>query len=46
LIGRSDAAKQAIRNLDDAVARSPYKQRIDQVVMRWINFGCKAKCPA
>ncbi|MEY4979259.1 MAG: hypothetical protein RLZZ352_1529 [Pseudomonadota bacterium] len=38
-----EAAKQAIRNLADAVARSPYKQRIDRVVMRWIKFRLQSK---
>ena len=39
------AAKQAIRNLADAVAQSPFKQRIDRVVARWIKYRLQRKMP-
>ncbi|MEN9984922.1 MAG: hypothetical protein RI925_424, partial [Pseudomonadota bacterium] len=34
----SAAAKRTIRNLADAVAHSPFKQRIDRVVTRWTTY--------
>ena len=39
----SAAAKRAIRNLADAVAHSPFKQRIDRVVTRWIKHRLQRK---
>jgi predicted transposase/invertase (TIGR01784 family) len=39
------AAKRAIRNLADAVAQSPFKQRIDRVVTRWIKHRLQSKMP-
>ena len=41
----SAAAKRAIRNLADAVAHSPFKQRIDRVVTRWIKHRLQRKMP-
>ena len=41
----SAAAKRAIRNLADAVAHSPFKQRIDRVVTRWIKHRLQSKMP-
>ncbi len=40
-----EAAKRAIRNLSAAVALSPFKQRIDRVVMRWIKYRLQSKMP-
>ena len=39
------AAKRAIRNLADAVAHSPFKQRIDRVVTHWIKHRLQRKMP-
>jgi len=34
-----------IRNLADAIAHSPFKQRIDRVVTRWIKHRLQRKMP-
>lgn len=39
------AAKRAIRNLAAAIASSPFKRRLDRVVMRWIKYRLKSKMP-
>ena len=39
------AAKQAIRYLAQAIAQSPFKQRIDRVVTRWIKDRLQNKMP-
>ncbi len=39
------AAKQAIRYLAQAIAQSPFKQRIDRVVTRWIKYRLQNKMP-
>ena len=39
----SAAAKQAIRCLAQAIAQSPFKQRIDRVVTRWIKHRLQNK---
>jgi hypothetical protein len=41
----SAAAKQAIRCLAQAIAQSPFKQRIDRVVTRWIKHRLQSKMP-
>ena len=41
----TEAAKQAIRRLAEAVSLSPFKQRIDRVVMRWIKYRLQSKMP-
>ena len=41
----SAAAKQAIRCLAQAIAQSPFKQRIDRVVTRWIKHRLQRKMP-
>ena len=41
----SAAAKQAIRCLAQAIAQSPFKQRIDRVVTRWIKHRLQNKMP-
>ncbi len=39
------AAKRAIRHLAEAIAHSPFKQRIDRVVTRWIKYRLKSRMP-
>lgn len=41
----TQAAKQAIRGLAQAIAHSPFKQRIDRVVTHWIKYRLKSKMP-
>ncbi len=39
------AAKRAIRNLADAIAKSPFKQRLDRVLARWVKYRLKSRMP-
>ena len=39
------AAKQAIRYLGQAVANSPFKQKIDRAVMQWMQYRLSHKMP-
>ena len=39
------AAKRAIRNLADAIAKSPFKQRLDRVLARWVKYRLETKMP-
>ena len=39
------AAKRAIRNLADAIAKSPFKQRLDRVLARWVKYRLETRMP-
>ncbi len=39
------AAKRAIRDLAEAIAQSPFKQRLDRVLARWIKYRLQSKMP-
>ena len=41
----TEEAKQAIRYLGQAVAKSPFKQTIDRAVMQWMQFRLSHKMP-
>ena len=41
----TEDTKRAIRYLGQAVARSPFKQTIDRVVMRWMRYRLSRKMP-
>jgi hypothetical protein len=41
----TEEAKQAIRYLGQAVAKSPFKQTIDRAVMQWMQFRLNHKMP-
>ena len=39
------AAKRAIRNLADAIAKSPFKQRLDRVLAHWVKYRLETRMP-
>ena len=39
------AAKRAIRSLADAIAKSPFKQRLDRVLARWVKYRLESRMP-
>jgi hypothetical protein len=39
------AAKRAIRNLADAIAKSPFKQRLDRVLAHWVKYRLESRMP-
>ena len=39
------AAKRAIRNLADAIAQSPFKQRLDRVLAHWVKYRLETRMP-
>ena len=39
------AAKRAIRSLADAIAKSPFKQRLDRVLAHWVKYRLESRMP-
>ena len=39
------AAKRAIRSLADAIAKSPFKQRLDRVLAHWVKYRLETRMP-